>query len=87
MCLTMKLGYGLLLIYHRSLIRVLTVLLQLQLQGRKGNAFTQSKGPTPNNAEFQSLQALLQQSQQEKEPALPQVPRLQMQQAVNMRQL
>ena len=44
--------------------------LQFQPQRRKGKAPEQSQGPTSSNAEFQGLQAQLQQLQQEKETAL-----------------
>ena len=54
-----------------------SVPLQFQPQRRKGKAPARSQGPTPSNAEFQGLQAQLQQLQQEKEAALPQVQKLQ----------
>ena len=60
-----------------------SVLLQFKPQRRKGKAPVQGQGPTPSNAEFQVLQAQLQQLQQEKEAALAQVLKLQNQQAVN----
>ena len=60
-----------------------SVLLQFQLQRRKGKAPVWSQGPTSSNAEFQGLQAQLQQLQQEKEAALAQVKKLQNQQVVN----
>ena len=60
-----------------------SVPLQFQLLRQKGKAPAQSQGPTPNNAEFQGLQAQLQQLWQEKEAALAQVQKLRNPQAVN----
>ena len=60
-----------------------SVPLQIEPQRRKGKAPARSQGPTPSNAEFQGLQAQLQQLQQEKQASLAQVQKLQNQQAVN----
>ena len=60
-----------------------SVLLQFQPQRRKGKVPVRSQGPSPSNAEFQALQAQLQQLQQEKEAALAQVQKLQNQHTVN----
>ena len=60
-----------------------SVPLQFHLQCCKGKAHVQRQGHTSSNAEFQGLQAQLQQLQQEKEEALTQVQKLQNQQAVN----
>ena len=62
---------------------ILSVPLQFQPQRHKGKAPVSSQGPTLRNAEFQGLQAQLQQLEQEKEAALAEVQKLQNQQAVN----